>query len=209
MFEAITYQNMLRDINSNQVTEDTIGILITRPDLEVGKSILNSLNYYHHLSGHNTNFYLPGYGAYWYGNYLDGQVVTKINGTDWSYSDQMFVNFINDLQNYSKWKYSGESELLMLEYKDSILSYDNMMQFYLDNMMRDRVIVSVSSFFQQLLETCKEKKSLKDISNAFGKEKLIQVTKETVLNNIPSSLANVFTQEKYFCVRNCNKPSVQ
>ena len=42
MLEAITYQNMLRDINSNEIKEDTIGILITRPDLEVGKSILNS-----------------------------------------------------------------------------------------------------------------------------------------------------------------------
>lgn len=209
MLEAITYQNMLKDINSNQVTEDTIGIFITRPDLEVGKSILNSLNYYHHLSGRNTNFYLPGYGAYWYGTYPDGQVVAKINGVDWSYSDKMLVSFINELQNYSKWKYSGESELLMLEYKDGILSYDNMMQFYLDNMMRDRVIVSIASFFQQLFETCKEKKSLNDISNAFGKDKLIQVTKETVLNNIPSSLASVFTQEKYFYVRNCNKTSIQ
>ena len=48
-------------------------------------------------------------------------------------------------------------------------------------------------------------KSLKDISNAFGKDKLIQVTKENILNNIPSSLANVFVQEKYFCIRNCGK----
>lgn len=123
-------------------------------------------------------------------------------------SDQMFVSFINDLQSYSKWKYSGESELLMLEYKDGILSYDNMMHFYLDNMMRDRVIVSVSSFFQLLFETCKDKISLKDISNVFGKDKLIQVTKETVFNNIPPILANLFTQEKYFCVRNCNKSSI-
>lgn len=161
---------------------------------------MNSLNYYYHLSGHNTNFYLSGYGAYWYGTYPDGQVVTKINGVDWSYSDKMFVSFINDLQNYSKWKYSGEGELLMLEYKDGILFYDNMMW--------DRVIVSIASFFQQLFETCKGKKSLKDTSNVFGKDKLIQVTKEIVLNNIPSSLLNVFTQEKYFCVRNCKKANI-
>lgn len=205
MLEAITYQNMLRDISNNQVTENTIGILITRPDLEVGKSILNSLNYYHHLSGHNTNFYLPGYGAYWYGTYPDGKVVTKIDGTDWSFSDEMFVCFISDLEKYSKWEYSGESELLMLEYKEGMLTFDNMMQFYLDNMMRDKVIVSVHSFFQQLFRICKNDKSLKDISNTLGKNKLIQVAKETVLNNIPQSLTDVFTQEKYFCVRNCRK----
>lgn len=205
MWGAITYQNMLRDINRNQIKEDTIGILITRPDLEVGKSILNSLNYYHHLSGNNTNFYLPGYGTYWYESYPDGQVVTKIEGVDWSFSDKMFVCFINDLETYSKWEYSGESELLMLEYKDGILSYDNMMQFYLDNMLRDRVIVSIPSFFQQLFRICKKDKSLKDIGSAFGKDKLIQVTKENILNNIPPSLANVFAQEKYFCIRNCGK----
>lgn len=205
MLGAITYQNMLRDINNNQVAEDAIGILITRPDLEVGKSILNSLNYYHHLSGYSTNFYLPGYGAYWYGTYPDGRVVTKIDGVEWSFSDEMFVCFINDLEKYSKWEYSGESELLMLEYKDNILSYDNMMQFYLDNMMRDKVIDSVPSFFQQLFRMCKKDKSLKDISNTFGKDKLIQVTKETVLSNIPLSLTNIFTQEKYFCVKKCNR----
>ena len=49
----------------------------------------------------------------------------------------MFVYFINDLEMYSKWEYSGESELLMLEYKEGILSFDNIMQFYLDKMMRD------------------------------------------------------------------------
>ncbi|WP_287715440.1 hypothetical protein AB9D59_25995 [Blautia producta] len=88
----------------------------------------------------------------------------------------------------------------MLEYKDGILFYDNMMW--------DRVIVSIASFFQQLFETCKGKKSLKGISNVFGKDKLIQVTKEIVLNNITTSLLNVFTQEKYFCVRNCNKANI-
>ena len=54
----------------------------------------------------------------------------------------------------------------------------------------------------------KEDKSLKDISNAFGKDKLIQVTKENILRNIPSSLANVFYTGKifqYFCIRNCGK----
>ncbi len=32
MLEAITYQDMLRDICNNGITEDTIGILITRPE---------------------------------------------------------------------------------------------------------------------------------------------------------------------------------
>lgn len=80
-----------------------------------------------------------------------------------------------------------------------------MMQFYLDNMLRDKVIVSIPSFFQQLLRICRNNKSIKGISSAFGKDKLVQVTKENILNNISPSLANVFVQEKYFCIRNYSK----
>ena len=50
MLEAITYQDVLNYIKNNRLSEDTIGILITRPDLDTGKSILKSLNYYHILS---------------------------------------------------------------------------------------------------------------------------------------------------------------
>lgn len=205
MVEAITYQNMLGDIRNNQINKDLIGILITRPDLEGGKSIIDSLNYYHHLSRGNMNFYLPGYGAYWYGAYPDGRVITKINGTEWSFSDMMFAGFIAEIELHSNWEYSGESELLMMEYRDGILSFDKIMQFHLDAMLRDKVISSVHSFFQQLFRVCKKKKTLKEISNVFGKDKLVQVTKEAIFDNLPSGLVNVFTQEKYFCVRNCNK----
>ena len=86
------------------------------------------------------------------------RVVTKIEGVNWSFSDKMFVCFINDLEMYSKWEYSGESELLMLEYKEGILSFDNIMQFYLDKMMRDKVIDSIPSFFSSYLESVKSLK---------------------------------------------------
>ena len=114
----------------------------------------------------------------------------------------MFVGFIEDLEKYSTWKYSGESELLMLEYKGGKLYFDAMMRFCLDNMIRDNVIVSLPSFFQQLVRICKKDNSLEKISNTFGRKKLVQVTKETILDNIPSYLEDVFTQEKYFCVKN-------
>ena len=136
MLEAITYQDVLNYIKNNRLSEDTIGILITRPDLDTGKSILKSLNYYHHLSGENMNFFLPGYGAYWYGNYSDGRVVTTIDGVEWSYSDKMFVKFTKQLETNCKWCYSGESELLLLEYKNNEISYDKVLRFYLDNMLR-------------------------------------------------------------------------
>lgn len=87
------------------------------------------------MSGKNTNFYLPGYGAYWYGTYSDGRVVTKINGAEWWFSDQMFIQFIDEPETYSSWKYSGESELLILEYKNGRLLFENVIRLQLDNMI--------------------------------------------------------------------------
>lgn len=71
MINALSYKEMIEKITENclerGLRNDYIGILVTRPDLDSGKSILNSLNYYHHLTGQAVNFYLPGYGAYWGG----------------------------------------------------------------------------------------------------------------------------------------------
>lgn len=205
MLEAVTYQGMLNDISRNEIREDTIGILITRPDLEVGKSIMDSLNYYHHATGKNINFYLPGYGAYWYKTYPDGKNVSKIDGVDWSYSDKMFVNFIGDMEKYSKWEYSGESELLMLEYKDGILSFDGMMRFYLDDMLRDNVITSVSAFVTKLSKVCEHDSGLKNVRNSFGKKEFVNATKQAVYDKLPAYFSDIIKHEKYFCIGDYSK----
>ena len=146
MLEAITYQKMLQDIQKRK-SNNTIGILLTRPDLKVGKNILYSLNYYHHMTGKKSNFYLPGYGAYWYGAYPDGQVVSKINGIEWSYSDKLFVEFINDLEKHSTWIYSGESELLMLKCEQGNLHFSQRLRGARPHRLRANTIPSISVFF--------------------------------------------------------------
>ncbi len=207
MFEALTYQIMMADISKNvqkyEIKNETIGILITRPDLPTGKDILRGLEYYHFRTGNSVNFYLPGYGAYWpKEDYPDGEVVTTINGVKWSFSNQMFAQFISELEQYTKWRYSGESELLLVELRNGILSYENTMQFYLDNMIRDGAICSVSQFFEQLFRLCQDKDSLEQISAACRVNNLKQVSMDTILEKLPNGLGKVFKQEKYFCVKN-------
>lgn len=64
----------------------------------------------------------------------------------------MFVSFIQNLEHYSNGNIRGESELLLVELKDNVLSYQNTMQFHLDNMLRDRVIGSIPQFLKLYLE---------------------------------------------------------
>ncbi len=96
---------------------------------------------------------------------------------------------------YSTWKYSGESELLMLEYKNGNLFFDRMISFYLDNMIRDKVIVSIPQFFQQLFRICKNNNGLTEISIILERGKMAQITKEGILECIPARLRKFFTQD--------------
>ena len=210
MLDALTYQEMLRNIKQNMeylgVKDDTIGILITRPDLSTGKNILDSLEYFHFRTGKSVNFYLPGYGAYWTeGTYPDGKKVTAINGVDWCFSNKMFSDFISNLEKHSKWKYSGESELLLVDLKKGILSYENVLQFYLDDMLRSGVITTVHNFFEQLFRIMREKDSVNQISNDYGVNKWKQISKDEIIKRLPLRLGQVYEKEKHFCVRNLQK----
>ena len=117
----------------------------------------------------------------------------------------MFVSFIQNLEHYSKWQYSGESELLLVELKDNVLSYQNTMQFHLDNMLRDRVIGSIPQFFETLFRVCANKDSLQQISNIFG-QKTVKTCKYGIcIKQCTIRFEKTFTEEKYFCVKNVEK----
>lgn len=209
MIDVLTYQIMMEEINRNArekgMLNDSIGILITRPELPTGKDILNSLEYYHFRTGKSVNFYLPGYGAYCNSDYPDSKVITTIGNVNWLFSNQMFALFIEDLEKNSKWQYSGESELLLVDLKEGTLSYKKMMQFYLDKMIRDGIIHSVDQFFEDLFRICKDKDSLNQISNSFGMKKVKQISIDALLEKLPLGLKNVFIHEKYFLVKNMER----
>ena len=201
MIEALTYKDMLDHIRENDFVEDMIGILITRPSLATGKDIVGELEYYHHLTGHAINFYLPGYGAYWNTEeYPDMKVVTEIDRTEWSFSSKSFVEFINALEEVSRWKYSGESELLLIPYHDGKLDFSSVAVFCLDAMLKDETISSVSRFITELSRSARLNNEVKSIV-AKGATKC--VTKAIAQEMIDSFFRNVSKALKrgrhYFC----------
>ena len=202
MIDAITYTDMLKHIRNNELIEDTIGILITRPDLQTGNSILKSLNYFHHLTGNNINFYLPGYGAYWSGDrYPDMNNVARINGVDWSFSYKAFVDFIAALEEVSRWKYSGESELLLIPYHDEMLDFSGVAVFHLDAMMKDGTISSVSSFITGLSRCVKRDNSVSSIT-ARGVVKCVSKTViDEIMDKTPTYISKSLSRGKHYLCR--------
>ena len=206
MIDAITYTDMLEHIRNNGLIEDTIGILITRPDLNTGNGILESLNYFHHITGHNINFYLPGYGAYWGGNkYPDMNNVARIDGVDWSFSYKAFVEFIADFEGVSKWKYSGESELLLIQYHDKMLDFSEVGVFHLDAMLNDRTISSVSSFITGLNRCIKRDNSVPGIMAGGAVKCATKTVIEEIIACIPSYISMPLSRGRHYLCKDLRR----
>lgn len=201
MIDAITYTEMLKHIRTNEFVEDTIGVLITRPDLNTGNSILKSLNYFHHLTGNNINFYLPGYGAYWSSDrYPDMNNVVCLNGVDWSFSYKAFVEFVATLEDVSKWKYSGESELLLIPYHDEMLDFSKVVVFHLDIMIDDGTISSVSSFITGLSRCVRLDNSVTSIAARGAVKCISKIAIDEIIDKMPTYISKSLRRGKhYFC----------
>lgn len=200
MLPALKYKDILVDIEKNNILNDTIGILLARPKSDAGRSIIDSLPYYHHRSDKNINFYLPGYGAYWHNAYPDEKHIVTIDGTIWSFSHSMYVKFIEDLEKASKWKYSGESELILLDYHNKRLDYSKILVFHLDAMLQDKTISSINSFFEKLFRYFAQKSTIEQFSNRMGYKTLGQITVSTILEKLPLNLGILFVKAKHYAI---------
>ena len=145
---------------------------------------------------------MPGYGAYWYGVYPDEENVAVIGGVQWSFSNQKYVEFIEALEEHSKWKYSGESELLFIEYTNGKLDYSNVLRFHLDEMLRDEAIPSINVFFENIFRYASQQKSLIRLSDITGLKTVGQVTMDCILEELPKLFSGVLKKGRHYLT--CN-----
>lgn len=206
MLDALTYRKMINDIKRNLGRDTpqgvTIGILLTKPDFETGRSIQDHLAYYHFRTGCTVHFYLPGYGASWKQTYADGRTVTTIDGAQWGFSSEMFMRFVREMERRSKWRYSGNSELILVTYKNQKLLYDKMMIFYPDLMLRDGVICSMQQFFDVLFNLCRSEERFRIVKGKPEIERLKVLKVELLAQKIPAQLGDIYLQGKHYYVSN-------
>lgn len=206
MIDAITYEDMLECIDNQNQPEDIIGILITRPDLNTGNEIVKSLNYYHHLTSRNINFYLPGYGAYWNPEkYPDMNAVTSIDGIEWYFSNKAFVEFVETLEYKSSWQYTGESELLLIPYHNKTLDFSEVGLFHLDKMLNDDTISSISSFITRLNRLLKNNRSTLLVSLQEGTKCLAETFIKEIINQLPTYISKPLRRGRHYLCQDFSK----
>jgi len=189
-----------------------IGILFTHPNAPLAKSeIVDHLNQFHYRSGEAVDFFCVGYGTYWPDNYqADMRKVTLIDGTDWFFSDAAFSQVIDEIQDLTKWQYSGETELLLLSaIKDDSglgkLDFGSAIVCNLEMMKKDNAFSSVRAFFEEVFRFAKKNSSeipTWGLSDTTGLSVASSSLKDAVLSLLPENLKDSYKKAEHYAIRN-------
>jgi hypothetical protein len=167
-----------------------IGFVFCRPELALAKAnIIPQLDYYHHRSGVNTDFFFAGYGKYQEGltqEIPDPIEVTSGRKINWLFSLDGFNEFRIQLENNSKWSYSGSIDLLLCnasrqQEDNGFIDFSNLFYCDLEKMITNRAIISVERFFESIFKYAESpagtnpaadfvvNRDVESIKNIFGK----------------------------------------
>jgi len=121
-----------------------IMILILNPNnnSEVQKQVLNNIEYLHLRSGHHVDFYLPGFVNPKSYNAKD---------MDKYFDSTLFVDFIEDFEAKSIWKYSGGSQLVVIKYMRDTFSFSGIYDINLDRLRMYCPQQIIDGFFEELI----------------------------------------------------------
>lgn len=203
MNHAFTLNDIRNNIKEYQESVKAIGILIARPNIQfVKEQILCDINYFYHRSGKYIDFFLPGYGAYWYGHYPDEQNICKVDGVNWSYSDKMFCIFIDELERQTKWKYKGETELIIINAVNGEFDFTNTFSIWLDSVVKDEAIYSVRTFMEDIIRTSRIKIETADLRNTALIQTIGTEALDYIIEKLPFESGKKIKKTKYFIKRN-------
>ncbi|NIZ07194.1 hypothetical protein [Pseudoalteromonas sp. HF66] len=199
----------MEEINSKIKKHVLVAILFCNPKTDFcQKEILASLSYLHHRSKHHINIFCCGYGAYWPEHkYPDLEIVTSIGGTEWYYSDNAFVEAIEAFENTTKWKYSGENELLLLDVSPSNESYslniNSAIVCNLERMKLDKAFSSVRSLLEDIIRYASSTNANDawEFSDIKGGELAVDFLKNTILSFLPKQLQVSYKKAESYAIK--------
>ena len=189
----------------DKVGDNILCLFWIRPYTDSGSKIIDKLNYYHFCSGDKLNFFLPGYMDKEDEEYSYYSKSVKVDKKDWYYSDEVFNVVKEHIKSISKWEYSGNSEIMLIQCEGNEMKFDKVLIFNLDQMLKDNVIDSFDTFIERFFDEIKDKNNIDEVSNALGKKTGIELLLDILINKLPIKLGDFYKKEKYFGVLNLKK----
>lgn len=156
MFAVNTYEQ-IEKIERELGDKHIVILLFVRPSLQGAKEIIDEFDYIHYNSERYCSVYAVGYtndfelakkGGY--------RKIDRGFGVDWYFSDKVFVEFKNNMENRLNWKYSGEIELIVLQSNPGgrqILNFQNYVAIDVNYGIKNDYIDSFPRLMESLIRS--------------------------------------------------------
>ncbi|MGG7035694.1 MAG: hypothetical protein ACI7YS_10965 [Flavobacterium sp.] len=151
--------------------------------------IIQRIEYLNMRSGKTLHFYCAGYGAYQPdiadAEKLNVNVKYNPNRIPWTFSQIQFAKFVDDLETETKWTYSGNTEIIILENTDN---FKNCIVLKIDEMIKDKIIDSANDIIEALIQYSRRENSIQKISL----KEIDKITDDETIKGILSLLPKPF-----------------
>jgi hypothetical protein len=174
---------------------------LTRDDL------LPRLDEYHTRSADNMDLFWAGYGRYW--GPLSPEDTKSVTGHDppWLYSQSLFESFRQQMEAETKWRYSGEVDLLLMntrydeERRAAQLQLTDVVALDLARAKADGAISSVAVLLQGLFRYAESQDGRDPAWGYAGRQVGRNVTEgltHAVLSALPADLGVLWKKGRHF-----------
>lgn len=172
MFAATTYEEIIEHEKMVENKEIVVFLFAKSTDTDV----LNEFEYIHYNSAKYCTIYAIGYTDDF--TKKDDGSYRKVNipmQNDWYFSVNAFVDFKNKLEDRINWKYSGETELLILQNKplqSDPLDFNNYVAIDVYKGIKEGYMDSFQRFMESLVRSARKKVTAKDAINDIRKSRI-------------------------------------
>jgi hypothetical protein len=188
-----------------------VGVLFCPPTRRLGRDeIVPNLEYFHHRSGSFVDFFCVGYGAGWPSSATEqSQVVMTVDDVKWLFSSKEYNSLRAELEKVSRWKYSGETDLLLLVARKesqhaAYFDFSTAIACNLEKMQTDGAFSSVGAFFEQIFrfaQTCNSSDPVRTLSDQMGVKKGINFLEDGILSLLPEAVGKLYRSAKHYAIR--------
>ncbi len=189
--------------NNSNLSQHVIIILLVKPSDANSAELISQFNYYHFASRTYCAIYAPGYSIEPFPQNYDSQKTAHVDGNDWYYSDRCFAEFVDQLENRTKWQYCGEPEILILQSgtgSHSALNFSNYVSLDIMKGIREGYIDSPQRMIQELLNAARTEVEAKSVLAQAKRLSISEIAKAAIesASPIPKPIKEIIKDRLFY-----------
>lgn len=188
MFAASTYDEII-EYERLIENQEIVVLLFVRPTNQDAIDTIREFEYIHYNSSKYCSIYAVGYSNnFQKRSDTHYRKICEILNSDWYFSNKAFVEFKDNLEKRIKWKYSGETEILVLQNnpgKYDPLNFINYVAIDVNKGLKEGYIDSFQRFMESLVRSAKNSVTAKEAMLEIRKSRVS--VKEIILGAIDDS----------------------